>query len=64
MNYLHQSSIVHRDLNPNNVLIGSEADLRPVKICDFGLARFKSMARAMTKGKQNIQTTEYCTRTQ
>lgn len=38
VNYLHQSHVFHRDLNPANILVDTECQLR---ICDFGLARCK-----------------------
>lgn len=34
--YIHSQSVVHRDLNPNNILIDDQLNVR---ICDFGLAR-------------------------
>ena len=36
LNYLHSTSIIHRDLKASNFLIDSKCQ---VKICDFGLAR-------------------------
>ena len=36
LNFIHSAGIMHRDLNPNNILID---DLCNVKICDFGLSR-------------------------
>ena len=36
MYVLHQNSIVHRDIKPNNILLNDSCDL---KICDFGFAR-------------------------
>lgn len=35
VNYLHKQDIIHKDLKPANILIGSEGS---VKICDFGLS--------------------------
>ena len=41
-----RASIVHRDLNPNNVLLAS--DLRP-RITDFGLSRLKTGSKLETR---------------
>jgi len=39
--YLHQSGVVHRDLKPENLLYLNKSDDSPIKITDFGLAKFR-----------------------
>lgn len=36
VNFLHAAHVFHRDLNPSNILVNSDCELR---VCDFGLAR-------------------------
>ena len=48
-------AILHRDLKPGNVLLS--ADLRTVKLCDFGSARALAEAAAMTLGVGTVQYT-------
>ncbi|XP_051200023.1 serine/threonine-protein kinase STY8 [Lolium perenne] len=45
MEYLHQNSIIHRDLKTANILIGQN---QVVKIADFGVARLGSQEGHMT----------------
>ena len=37
--YMHSLGIVHRDLKSHNILIDEHLN---IKVCDFGLARFKA----------------------
>ena len=34
--FMHSANIIHRDINPANILINSDCE---VKLCDFGLSR-------------------------
>jgi serine/threonine protein kinase len=36
LKYIHSAHVLHRDLNPSNLLLNGNCDL---KVCDFGLAR-------------------------
>jgi serine/threonine protein kinase len=36
--FMHNAGIIHRDIKSHNVLIDDKLN---VKICDFGLSRFK-----------------------
>ena len=53
MNYLHccEPPVLHRDLNPSNCLVTSDFH---IKVCDFGLARVKSV-----EGTKSLGTVQY-----
>ncbi|KAL0482287.1 serine/threonine-protein kinase/receptor [Acrasis kona] len=46
MNYLHQLSLVHRDLKLSNVLVDQGFNI--AKICDFGISKFVGDDQIMT----------------
>jgi serine/threonine protein kinase len=51
INYLHNIGIVHRDLKPENLIFLDHSEASPIKITDFGLAKFRSITskrRGMT----------------
>ena len=37
VDYIHDKDISHRDLKPQNILIGNSKDMSSVKLIDFGL---------------------------
>jgi len=46
--YMHQNGIVHRDLKPENLIYSSDDYNSPIKITDFGFAKFVSPREALT----------------
>jgi len=42
INYLHSIGVVHRDLKPENLIYLNKDAKSPIKITDFGLAKFRS----------------------
>lgn len=48
--YLHNIGVVHRDLKPENLIYADKTFTSPVKITDFGLAKFRSAESATSGG--------------
>ena len=48
--YLHQYSIVHRELKPDNIMITQQNDFGIVKIIDFGLFKIVSTQEKIVYG--------------
>ncbi|MBX7149884.1 protein kinase [bacterium] len=53
-NYLHQQSVLHLDIKPQNMLVTSVSGQPVLKIIDFGLANFYQRSKGAKEGKHQI----------
>jgi serine/threonine protein kinase len=54
---VHAAGVIHRDLNPNNILCCGSGDAEMFKVSDFGIAR--SLGMQATFGSQTVGTPGY-----
>jgi serine/threonine protein kinase len=52
LRHAHSKGVIHRDIKPHNLLL--TADLRTVKIADFGVARFNTSNTPITRVGTNV----------
>jgi serine/threonine protein kinase len=45
----HRAGVVHRDVKPQNILVGSDPAALDTRLCDFGLARTADLAGLTTR---------------
>lgn len=54
--YAHSQEVIHRDIKPSNVILLPDGNL---KITDFGIAKVKDTAIALTRSEEIIGTLDY-----
>jgi len=53
LHYVHVHGILHRDLNPGNIMLINATNAPEIKIIDFGTAKFKNK-RSQASGKPSV----------
>ena len=60
INYLHKNSIIHRDINPSNMLLKNEGEMFPtVKVADFNIFAIHDINRGELSHTLNVGQESY-----